>query len=101
MQGVFSHVTLYSHMFLAFFIVALLMIIFRNIKQRGIYKWSDNYSYEVYIVHQLFILSPFTMLTLTPNIAINIIFTTIAIFICGYILGILNKNALDVIKDLL
>ncbi|MBQ2885146.1 MAG: acyltransferase [Alphaproteobacteria bacterium] len=51
MQGIFSHVTLYSHMFLAFSIVTLLMITFGNIKKRRIYEWSDNYSYEVYIVH--------------------------------------------------
>ena len=92
MQGVFSHVTLYSHMFLAFSIVTLLIITFGNIKKRRIYEWSDNYSYEVYIVHQLFILSPFTMLTLTTDVTLNIIIATITIFISGYILGIVNKR---------
>lgn len=101
MQGPLSHITSYSHMFLALTLVTLLMILFKNIKYCKVFEWSDNYSYEVYIVHQLFILSPFTMLTLTPNIALNIINSTVAIFICGYILGILNKNTLDVFKDLL
>ena len=92
MQGMFAHITSYSHMFLALSIVTLLMILFKNMKKCQILEWSDNYSYEVYIVHQLFILSPFTLLTLTSNLSINIVLTLLVILFSGYILGIANKK---------
>lgn len=92
MQGVFSHITSYSHMFLALTIVTLLMILFKNIKYYKVFEWSDSYSYEVYIVHQLFILSPFTLLDLTSNNAINIFITLFVILLGGYLLGAVNKR---------
>ena len=92
MQGVYSHCTAYSHMFLALSLVTLFMIIFKNIKYGKFFEWSDNYSYEVYIVHQLFILSPFTLLTLTSNAALNILIALIVIFFSGYLLGVVNKK---------
>ena len=92
MHGPLSHITSYSHMFLALSLVTLLMIIFKKIKACKIFEWSDNYSYEVYIVHQYFILSPFTLLTLTYNKSLNILIALLVIFFSGYILGILNKK---------
>lgn len=92
MQGNYAHITSYSHMFLALFIVTFLMILLKNIKKCQTLEWSDNYSYEVYIVHQLFILSPFTLLTLTSNLSINILLTILVILYSGYILGIVNRK---------
>ena len=92
MQGSFSHITSYSHMFLALTIVTPLMILFKNIKYYKVFEWSDDYSYEVYIVHQLFILSPFTLLTFTSNYFLNILIVLSVILFSGYMLGFLNKK---------
>ncbi len=92
MQGPLSHITSYSHMFLALSIVTLFMILFKNVSYNNVFKWSDNYSYEVYIVHQLFILSPFTILTLTSSKSLNIVIALLVILFSGYLLGLLNKK---------
>lgn len=90
-----GYVTSYSHLFLALFIVLFLMILFKNIQNYSILNWSDKYSYEIYLVHQLFILSPLTLLTLTNSVVINIFVTVVFIFLFGYILGVVNGCVKD------
>lgn len=67
------------------------MLLFKNIKESRVLEYSDKYSYEIYLVHQLFILSPLTMLSFTDNRAINISLTLCAIFISSFILNELSK----------
>lgn len=47
---------------------------------------SDKYSYHIYLVHQFFILSPFTVLTITNFKPFNIAAVYIVSFIGGYLL---------------
>lgn len=53
--------------------------------------YSDKYSYEIYLVHQLFILSPLTLLTTTNNSIINVSLTILVIFLSGYFLNKLQN----------
>lgn len=87
MKGLLTHITDYSHAFLGYSLTMLLMIIFKNIKESSLLEYSDKYSYEIYLVHQLFILSPLTLLATTNNITINAVLTLCAIFLSGYILN--------------
>ena len=91
MKGLLVHITDYSHALLGYSITMLLMLLFKNIKESRVLEYSDKYSYEIYLVHQLFILSPLTMLSFTVNRAINISLTLCAIFISSFILNELSK----------
>lgn len=69
----------------------LMMIVFRNVNRFSLLDFSDKYSYDIYIVHQLLILSPFTLLTVTDSISLNILITAVTIIISGWILYIVCK----------
>lgn len=91
MKGLLTHITDYSHAFLGYSITMLLMIIFKTIKESWILDYSDKYSYEVYLVHQLFILSPLTLLSLFQSRIANITISLVAIYISGVMLNYMNK----------
>ena len=91
MKGLLTHITDYSHAFLGYSITMLLMIIFKTIKESWVLDYSDKYSYEVYLVHQLFILSPLTLLSLFQSRIANITISLVAIYISGVMLNYMNK----------
>ena len=101
-EGILRHATDYSHLFLGLAITLLLMLVLRQIKGNIIFSWSDKYSYEIYLVHQLFILSPLTLLTLFRSAGLNIIVTLAVILLSGFILkrlDIFTENRLLKRKD--
>lgn len=91
MDGYLMHITDFSHLFLGYSITMLLMIMLRNIKTSMALEYSDNNSYEIYLVHQLFILSPLTLLSISSNIFINVLLCITVIVITGTILHNINK----------
>lgn len=91
MKGMLVHITDYSHAFLGYSITMLLMIVFKEIKKSRMLEFSDKYSYEIYLVHQLFILSPLTLLNTSHHFTINVLLTLCAIFLCGFILDKIQK----------
>lgn len=68
-------------------IFMLLYWLFENAKNNVILKVSDRYSYYVYLVHQIFILGPLSLMKLTSNIVINMV-----IICCILIVGILLEK---------
>lgn len=70
-----------------------------------ILKFSDRYSYSIYLVHKLFILSPFTLLNFTNVDGINIAISTVTILAAGIILkditGLYDKKLCHVIESAL
>ena len=95
MKGTLVHITDFSHAFLGYSLTMLLMLVFIKIKGSRILDYSDKYSYEIYLVHQLFILSPLTLLTTTNNSIINVSLTIFVIFLSGYILNKLQNTLLS------
>ena len=91
MKGLLAHITDYSHLFLGYSLTMLLMIIFKNIKESRILDYSDKYSYEIYLVHQLFILSPLTLLSLFQCRIANITISLVAVYVSGVMLNNMNK----------
>ena len=71
------------------------MLVFMKIKGSRMLDYSDKYSYEIYLVHQLFILSPLTLLTTTNNSIINVSLTILVIFLSGYFLNKLQNMLLS------
>lgn len=85
MNGI-SHIEGMSHLFLGMSLTLGLMHLFRGLKPMKILGFSDKYSYSIYIVHQLFILSPFTLMAITHNVVANIIIVLMFITMFGVIL---------------
>lgn len=79
---------------------ALLFILLRRVNLKNYYKplrLSDKYSYHIYIVHQLFILSPFTVLTLTNIKVVDILLVYVVCCLFGYILYVVSNYISDTI----
>lgn len=74
----------YNHAFLG----AMMFLIMQNVfsliayREKGtlrkVLNCSDKYSYEAYLVHQFLILGPFSIMSITPILPVNIV-----IVICG------------------
>lgn len=60
-----------------------------------IIKWSDKYSYTVYLTHQIVILGKYTLLNVTPSIFINIALIVLYSVISGMALQKLNCLVLN------
>lgn len=65
-----EHVLLGCTLFIVFYEIFSKL----NIKYNSILKFSDKYSFFVYLTHQIFILRDFSVLNLTNNLFVNILF---------------------------
>lgn len=90
----------YNHVMLGVFIFLLLKLIFEKVDLNKIgkfFKLSDEYSFEVYLVHQLLILGPFSLLTLTGNVLVRIAIVFLAICV----LTVLLKKTEKVVEEMI
>lgn len=72
----------YNHVMLGVLVFLLLKKVLELMdirKLKKILSVSDEYSYEVYLVHQLIILGPFSLMNVTNNVAINYIIILVGI----------------------
>lgn len=76
----------YSHLFLGAAIFLLFYGNFKCIQYNGLLRVSDRYSYPIYIVHQLFILSPLSLMSVTPHRPINWLIVLFSISVSGVFL---------------
>ena len=84
----------YNHIMLGVFIFLILKVIFEKVnlnRIRKLLKLSDVYSFEVYLVHQLLILGPFSLLALTRFSSVNILIMLIGVFILALLLKKVEK----------
>lgn len=83
----------YSHMLLGVSIFFVIYWICKNInlQQSKLLNFSDKYSFEVYIVHQFYILGRFSMMGLTPILLINILLIAFMIIISAFTLKYLTN----------
>ncbi len=71
----------YAHTFLGVSLFIIFKKLFKNVKRNKVLDFSDSYSYEIYLVHQFFILGPLTMMEITPYKAVNIVIILISVVI--------------------
>ncbi len=64
-----------------------------DIKENKLLLFSDNYSYYIYLVHQIFILNSFSVLFLSKYLFLNLIL----IIVLSIIFAIILKNMCDVL----
>ena len=71
----------YSHVLLGASLFVILRYVFRNAGDCTLLRLSDRYSYEVYLVHQFFILGPLSLMSMTENKVLNLflVFSSIAV----------------------
>lgn len=81
-----NHVLGLSHLTLGLALTYTLLLLFKSVKDCKLLQFSDRYSYHIYLVHLLFILSPFTLMSVTKYAIVNIVFVLIAVMISGVLL---------------
>jgi len=81
----------YHHALIGMSLFMIFMILFKKTKYNKILYYSDMLSYYVYLVHQIFILFDFSLLSITNNILINIVMIIIITIVSASILYILTK----------
>lgn len=72
----------HSAMGVAFF--SIMLLAFKNMKENRLTRCSDKYSYEIYLVHHFFLLSPWAILQLPLPDFFNIILSLVAILLAAY-----------------
>lgn len=76
----------YSKVFFAVFIFLVLYMISERMfigRFVRILKWTDRYSYDVYLVHHIFIIGPFSVFGTIKNTFIALVFVLCAVYICA------------------
>jgi Predicted acyltransferases len=61
-------------------------------------KWSDTYSYHIYITHQIVILGQFSLLAATASMPVNLMMIVVFAVVTGMLLQKLNLLVLHVYK---
>lgn len=89
---IFTFAEKYAHLLLGVTLFLVLYALFRKARVGAIVRASDKYSYPIYIVHQLFILSPFSLMQITPIKYVNWIIVILAIVACAYLVHFISKT---------
>lgn len=90
-QTLFNGLCQYAHLFLGVALFFCLNECFKSIRDMAFLKVSDKYSYSIYIVHLLFILSPFTLMSITMYAVMNWSIVVLAALCAGFLLQFLSN----------
>ena len=85
----YGHFVQYAHVTLGVALFLLMRFIFegRDLnKFEHILDVSDKYSYEIYLVHAMVILGPFSLINLTPYLVVNILIILVVTSLIAYII---------------
>ena len=82
----------YSQVALGVSLFILLRMAFKNVKYTKFLRISDEYSYHFYIVHLLFILSPFTLMATTEMIPVNCLLALLSSVLSAFILKFISQK---------
>ncbi len=93
----FNYFEQYSHVLLGISIFLIIYILLKNIKKSNLLIISDKYSYYIYIVHQLLILSPFSLMAITPYMYLNWILVVFGIVVLAILLKIVSDKAANLV----
>ena len=83
-----TQITEWHHSLLgvALFFILLQLFKKKEIKYNNLLKFTDKYSYCIYLVHQVFIMGTFSLLQITDFVVINIFLVIIVILIAAILL---------------
>lgn len=105
-SGLYSHLyerfTNYAHVLLGITLVFLLRLVYIknpiHSENHSILKWSDKYSYYIYLVHQIFILGCFSICALIHIPVLAIVVSVFVIIAAGMLLNILTEKIMMIFK---
>lgn len=103
MEIAYQYFCNYNHTFLGVCLFLLMLRIFDNLYIENhpsiisFLKITDNYSYETYLVHQFLIIGPFSLMTLTRWLPINIMIIFVVIIVLTWILKHVENKILNYI----
>lgn len=91
-----------SHTFLGLFIATSVYLLenhfhFIQNSYRLVGKYIDKYSYEIYVVHHIFILGDFSVLALTGNLYINLMIVIFLVVLSSFIIKYISTKLYSVI----
>ena len=78
-----------------------MLLLFKGVRMNGLLSFSDRYSYPIYVVHQLFILSPLTLMAVTGCAVVNIGLALVVILVSGFALGQVDQKLAGVVQRLI
>lgn len=90
----YSVFTGWAHIFLGSSLFMISLKVFAHMGAHKVLDFTDKYSYEIYLVHQFFILGPLSLMAFSDYLVVNlllIVFVTV-------LLGILVKKISDLIR---
>lgn len=88
----------YAHLLLGVALFALLFKVLSGVNYNAFLKWSDKYSYPVYLVHLLFIISPFTLMEITSIKPINWSIVLTATIVSAILLDTISNRLMIITK---
>ena len=91
-KNLVSAIVIYAHLLLGVALFITLFYLLKKVPFSKLLLWSDKYSYTIYIVHLLFILSPFTLMAFTSLPILNIVLALSATFVSAMILHKLSSQ---------
>ena len=80
----------YAHGILGIALFLILYNLLKNTRDHSVLRFSDKYSYDIYLVHQGFILGPLSLMSLTQNRMLNVIIICVCIIIAGIALKLIS-----------
>lgn len=98
-ETIFNALCRYAHLFLGVALFFCMYECFKNIHYTSFLRLSDKYSYSIYIVHQFFILSPFSLMGIVNFQILNLIVVTFVIICAGVLLQYLSSIAVSIVTE--
>ena len=93
----FSFFEQYAHVLLGVSIFLILYVFLKSVRYNSFLAVTDKYSYYIYIVHQLLILSPFSLMTLTNYMYLNWILVLLGVFSLAVVLKFISDRILLIV----
>ena len=101
-KSLYNRFCSYAHVMLGITLVFLLRYIYNKIpihsENHSILKWSDKYSYYIYLVHQMFILGCFSLCSLIHTPVMAVVITLIVIIFAGILLNKLTEKIITIFE---
>ena len=85
----------YNHMMLGVFLFLAMKLLFDRVnleRIEGFLSFTDKYSYEMYLVHHLIILGPFSLMALTSVTSLNIMIILVLTVLLAWFLKLLSDR---------
>lgn len=84
----------WAHTFLGSCLFMISLKVFAHLGAHKVLDFTDKYSYEIYLVHQFFILGPLSLMGFSDYLVINLLLTVLLVVL----LGVTVKKTSDLIR---